>query len=177
MWRRWAHIKISIWHLLINLKKKLLKCANKKYKNYTFLMLYFQKKIKKNTRRYYYFTPVYQKSWWYDLQFLKYRIWLTEIGNYGSFFVLLPTPLKTFLKKWKKLLETWSFYTSVPKTTIIWGMVPEICCETDRIFFCHFGPIFALLSPNNPENQNFDKMKKHLEMSSFYTCASYMIVI
>ena len=44
-------------------------------------------------------------------------------------------------------------------------------------FFCHFGPIFALLSPNNPENQNFDKMKKHLEMSSFYTCASYMIVI
>ena len=110
---------------------------------------------------------MYQKSWWYDLQFLKYRIWLTEIGNYGSFFVLLPTPLKTFLKKWKKLLETWSFYTSVPKTTIIWGMVPEICCETDRIFFCHFGPIFALLSPNNPENQNFDKMKKHLEMSSF----------
>ena len=35
---------------------------------------------------------------------------------------------------------------------------------TDRIF-CYFGPIFALLPPNNPKNQNFEKMKKkHLEI-------------
>ena len=26
--------------------------------------------------------------------------------------------------------------------------------------FCHFWPFFALLPPNNPENQNFEKMKK-----------------
>ena len=32
------------------------------------------------------FTPVYQNSSWYDLQFLRYRVWQTEIGNYGSFF-------------------------------------------------------------------------------------------
>ena len=33
--------------------------------------------------------------------------------------------------------------------------------EWDRII-CHFGPFFALLHslPNNPENQNFQKMKK-----------------
>ena len=30
--------------------------------------------------------------------------------------------------------------------------------ETDRTF-CHFGPVFALLHPNNPENQNYEKMK------------------
>ena len=38
-------------------------------------------------------------------------------------------------------------------------MVPEICRATDRIF-SHFGPFFALLPPNNPENPNFEKMKK-----------------
>ena len=58
-----------------------------------------------------------------------------------------------------KLLEISSFYTCVPKTTIIRGTVPEIRSETDRIF-CHFGPFFALLPPNNPQNQNFEKMKK-----------------
>ena len=27
-------------------------------------------------------------------------------------------------------------------------------------FFCHFEPFFAFLPPNNPKNQNFEKMKK-----------------
>ena len=59
-------------------------------------MLYFLKQTKKNTWRYHYFTYVYQKSWWYDdLQFLRRRVRQTEIGNYGSFFVLLLPPLKT----------------------------------------------------------------------------------
>ena len=73
-------------------------------------------------------------------------------------------------------------------------MIPEIQSETDRIF-CHFGPFFALLPPNYPQNQNFEKMKKasgdvimpfyptidpktkiwkkykiSLEILSFYTC-------
>ena len=42
---------------------------------------------------------------------------------------------------------------------IIYGMVPEIWSVTDRIF-CHFGLHFVLLAPNNPENKNFEKMKK-----------------
>ena len=89
-------------------------------------------------------------------------MWQTEIGNYGSFFALLPPPLKTqkiwTLKKWKKLLDI-SFYTCVPKTTIMWGTVPEIRNETDGNL-CHFGPFFALLHPDNPKNQNLEKMKK-----------------
>ena len=44
--------------------------------------------IKKNAWMYHYFTPVYQKSWWYDQQFLRYLFWQTEIGNYVSFFAL-----------------------------------------------------------------------------------------
>ena len=43
--------------------------------------------------------------------------------------------------------------------TIISCMVPEISSVTDRIF-SHFMLFFALLPPNNPENQNFEKMKK-----------------
>ena len=38
-------------------------------------------------------------------------------------------------------------------------MVSEIWTVTDRIF-CHFGPFFPLLPPNNPKNQNLEKMKQ-----------------
>ena len=70
----------------------------------------------------------------------------------------------------KKLLEILSFYTCVPKTT-----VPEIRSETDRMF-CPFGPFFALLTPNNPKNQNFHKMKKRLEILSFERYYHFMRV-
>ena len=40
----------------------------------------------------------------------------------------------------------------------MWCMVPETWSVADRIF-CHFGLLFAHLPPNNPENQNFEKMK------------------
>ena len=46
-------------------------------------------------------------------------------------------------------------------------MVPEIWSVKDRVF-CHFGSFFALL-PHNLQNQNFEKMKKNLELLSFYT--------
>ena len=58
-----------------------------------------------------------------------------------------------------------SFYTCVPKTTIIWCMIPEIRSETD-IIFCHFGPFFALLhtplsSPQWSRKSKFwNKLKK-----------------
>ena len=38
-------------------------------------------------------------------------------------------------------------------------MVPEISSVTDTIFG-HFGPFLILLPPNNPKNENFEKMKK-----------------
>ena len=38
--------------------------------------------------------------------------------------------------------------------------VPEIWCVMDVIIF-HFGPLFALLPPNSPKNQNLGKMKKN----------------
>ena len=38
-------------------------------------------------------------------------------------------------------------------------MVLEIWSATDRIFG-HFGPFLSFYLPNNPKNQNFEKMKK-----------------
>ena len=51
----------------------------------------------------YYFTCAYQKSW-YDLQFLRHRVWQTEISNFRSFFalLLLETPKNQNFKKMKK---------------------------------------------------------------------------
>ena len=46
-------------------------------------------------------------------------------------------------KKKKKMLEISSFYTCVPRTTIIWGTAPEIQSET--IFFLSFWAIFCPL--------------------------------
>ena len=38
-------------------------------------------------------------------------------------------------------------------------MVPEILSATEKNF-CHLGQFFVVLPPNNPKNQNFEKMKK-----------------
>ena len=41
--------------------------------------------------------------------------------------------------------------------------------KRNRQNFFYFGPFFALLLPNNPENQNFENNRKMLEISSFDT--------
>ena len=80
MWRRWAHLTISVWYLLVNLKNNYLlkNCWSGTIKNVrilVFLMLYLKNNDnKKSTWRHHYFTPVYETSWWYD-QFLRYRVW------------------------------------------------------------------------------------------------------
>ena len=125
---------------------------------------------KKKIWRYHYLTPVYQKSWWYDLQLLRYRVWQTEIGSYGSFFPFYhPKNQKkseSKKKRKKKLPDISSFYTSVPKTSILSGTVPQIQSETDN--FLSFWLIFCLFSANNLENQNFKHV--YLKSRSYDVC-------
>ena len=88
----------------------------------------------------------------------------TEIGNYGSFFVLLPPPLKTWkiiLKERKKFQEIPSFYMFIPKTTY---------------FFIILGHFFPLTSSTDQKIKILKKWK-HLEMSSFYTCIPKVTII
>ena len=49
---------------------------------------------------------------------------------------------------------------------IIWCMFPEIWSATDRVILGHFSPFTPLAIQ---KNQNFGKMEKHLNISSFYT--------
>ena len=100
--------RIYVWHLLMNLKsnyllKKTYSGPIKNLRNSTFAML--------NFFFWRYFTPACQKSWWYNLRFLRYRVWPTEIGNYGSFFALLPHPPTPTSNQ--KPLGILSFYTCV----------------------------------------------------------------
>ena len=127
-------------------------------------------KIEENTWTYQ-FTCSHHKWQSYDVWFLRYVEQQTE------FFVILEyfcpfTPLWTqkikILKKWKTHLKILSFYKYVPYMKVIWYMVPEIWNATEKIF-CHF-VLFLYPPPNNPKNQNFEKLKKPLEILSFHTC-------
>ena len=72
------------------------------------------------------------------------------------------------LKKWKMYLEISPFYLRAPKIMIRWCTVPDIWCVTDVTIF-HFGPIFALLTPSQPQKAKlWKKWKNQLEISSFY---------
>ena len=153
-----ANLRISVWHLLMNLKNNyLLKYGwsgpikNVKILIFSMLDFFFSKKRK---------TPgdiiilhlctkdlddIIYSSW--DIE--RDRLKLVILGHFFSFYPpLLKTQKIKILKKWKKFQEI-SLCTSVPKTTIIWGTVPEIWSKTDLIFlsfwaiFCPFTPLTA----------------------------------
>ena len=93
-----AHRRISFWHLLMN-------WAYKKQNNFNIYNVAFKKVNKEK-----HLDTSLSKSWWYNLQFLRYRAKQIEI-----FFIFCHfTPLKTknkskFCKNEKKILEISSF--------------------------------------------------------------------
>ena len=98
------------------------------------------------------------------------------LDNFLPFYSPTSSKMK-ISEKWKKKTLEMSFYTSVPKLMIICFTVPEIWCVTDVVvFFFHFGWYFSLLPPNSPQNENFKKMKKILEIS-FYTSVPKIMII
>ena len=66
------------------------------------------------------------------------------------------------------------FYKFVSKTTIIWGTVPKIQSETDRIFF-HFGVFLALL-PFPLYLQQPGKSKFWINEKSIWRCHHFPLV-
>ena len=83
-------------------------------------------------------------------------------------FIPLTTWKTNILKKWKIPLEILSFYTFTINENHM--MYSSWDIRWDRENFLSFWAIFCHYLPNNPENQNFGKMKKHLEILSFQTC-------
>ena len=98
---------------------------------------------------------MYQKFWWYDLQFLRYSVWQTEISN-----LILQICLKNHNHMrhgswdtewdWQNLFSFWSI--SCPFT------IPSLPPTTRKI-------------------KILNKWKKHLEMSSFSACVPKIIII
>ena len=118
---------------------------------------FLKKKIRKNTCRFHH----------QNLNDMIYHSWDTEQKIFksvilGHFLPFHPpkTPKNQNFDKWTNLLEISSFYTYVPKITIIWCTVPEIWSETDRIC-CHSGPLLALLPPYGYRKSTFWKNEKN----------------
>ena len=69
---------------------------------------------------------------------------------------------------WKNEQNCWIYhhFTHVTKNLHHMRHSPEIQSETElSVILDHFWPFYSPLPPNNLENQNFEKWKKHLEMS------------
>ena len=113
---------------------------------------------------YHHFTHVYQNPQSYEVQFLRYRVRQTEFSAILGHFLPFDPPnnLKNQrFKQMKKGLKTLSFYTCIPQMMVIWCMVPETWSATD-FFFVILDYFLPFYPPNNPENQNFEKLKKLL---------------
>ena len=126
--------------------KKLLKWVNKKCKNFNIYNVLFSiKKIQKNTWRYQYFRPAYQTSWWYDLQFLRYRMWQTKIGSYGSFSALPPKNQKP--EFWKNERNCWRYHNFIqayqkPQSSEVWFLRYGVRETWFADILDHFSPFY-----------------------------------
>ena len=101
-----------------------------------------------------------------------YSSWDIECGRLklvmmDHFLPFYPAPIKIPQKmKFEKMKKNcWRYHHVIqmylkPQSYEVWFLRYGV----RHIIFCHFGPCFTLLtqppSPNNPENQNFEKLKK-----------------
>ena len=86
------------------------------------------------------------------------------------------SPKNQNFKKMKKNSGDTLFYTSILKIMIVSYTVHEIWRATDVIVIVDFGLFFALLPPSSTKIQNFIKMKKSLEIPSFYICVPKIMI-
>ena len=111
-----------------------------------FTMLHLKKKLKENTRRYLYFTPVYQNL---DMNCSSWDIESDRLK--------LPNNLKIkILKKWKK--NCWrNHFIHVYQSFNVQFLWYRLRQTEFFIILGHFLPFYPT---NNPHNQNFAKLKK-----------------
>ena len=105
-------------------------------------------------------------------------MWQTEINNYGSCFALLPTlptpPLKPKKSEfWKNEKNCWQYhhFAHVHQKPHLYEVIIQYSMEWDRHNCLSFWAIFCpFTSLRTQKNKILKKWKKHLDMSSFYTC-------
>ena len=107
----------------------------------------------------------------------------TVIFHFGLFFALLPTnsPKNQIFKKIKEKKKKVGDIIILHKCTKNHDYM--LCCSWDMACNkcnCHFSSWVIFLPfylPNNPKNENFKNIKKHLEISSFYTSVPKIMFI
>ena len=102
-----------------------------------------------------------------DMECLHRHNFLPFQVIFCSFAPLLIPKIK-FWKIYKKTFGHIILLHMVPLIQIIWCMIPEIWSSTDRIFSSSW-VIFYPFSPLTPWKMKISKIKKALEISSFYT--------
>ena len=123
------------------------------------------KKCKRKLEILSYYTHVYHIWWLYDVWFLQYKTWWTEFFVILGHFLPSDPPNNPKNQNIEKKNEKKSRDIIILQMCTIhenqmmhgsWDM------ECDKQNFLSFWTIFSLLPPNNPQNQNFEKMKKML---------------
>ena len=129
---------------------------------------------------------VHQKSWSYDVYFLRYEV----RQNFLQFWAIFPF---TSLATWKvKILKNWKkapvdiillHICTTNENHMIYGSWDMRC---NRHGVLSFWAIFVILPPplhpDDPKNQNFQKMKKNKKIKKcleilFYICVLQMKII
>ena len=170
--------RISVWHLLMNLKNNFFKkknCWSGPIKNISILIFTKTKKNKnknKNKEKHLEISLYLCTNILHDMIFLRYRVWQTEIGNYGSFFVLYHTPPWKPKKSefWKIEKNCWRYHHFIqvhqkPQSheDSSWHK------EWDRLNFLSFWAIFCPFTPLFTKRMKiWNKFLKTPEILSYY---------
>ena len=99
--------------------------------------------------------------------------------HFRSFFAVLLHCWLGNLKFGKKVKSTWRYYTFTyvhhkSRSYDVWFLRYEVQRTKLFVILGHFLPFDP---PNNPKNQNFEKIKRCLEILSFYTCVPQMTIM
>ena len=111
-------------------------------------------KIEKNTWRYYHFKHLHHKWQSYD-------VWFTEFLSFWTVFCPFYPHNNPKNQNFEKLKKTPPDITIFHMCTINDNhMIYGFWDIKHNRFFCHLDHFLRFYPPNNPKNQNFEKMKK-----------------
>ena len=90
---------------------------------------------------------------------------------FGSIFTLLPYYWHQELKLWKNVKKSWRYFPFRHvhhewRSYDVWFLIYKAQRTEFFVILSHF--FLSFDQPNNPENQNFEKMKNFLNILSFY---------
>ena len=137
-------------------------------------------KNRKNIWTCHHFTHLYQKSWSYNLCFMRYRMWQTTFLSFWAIFcfstLLMTQKIKTWEKKKKK---------KTPEDIILyvyhkWRSY-DVWFLKYKVWWTEFSTVLAIFCPFTPLTTQkvkiLKKWKKHLEILSFHNCVPQMTIM